>query len=261
MVKAEGGDRHDGKTLLVDEERVFVGAVDRTAVFDDPQAPGGDLLGHLVVEENHAVGDVFFQAKAGQGPLPLLAGDDGGDPLGFEKTKEPPQLRPQNHFIGKAAKEGFEGIEHDPPGADGVDGVPDANEESFQVVFARLLDFAPLDVHVVKIELFAGHQSVQVEPEGGEVYYQLLGLLFKRQVDARLVILGGAAHQKLHGEQGLAAAGAAADQGRTSLGETAAGDLIQTLDPGGAFLQEFERRFYVFVRFGHMSSPVGGGVW
>ena len=40
---------------------------------------------HLVAEKDHAVGDVLFQAEAGQGPLALLAGDDGGDALVFKK--------------------------------------------------------------------------------------------------------------------------------------------------------------------------------
>ena len=70
MVEAQGGDRQDGDALLVDQERILVGAVGRAAVLDDPQPPRGDLLVDPMVEQDHAVGDVFLQAVAGQGPSP-----------------------------------------------------------------------------------------------------------------------------------------------------------------------------------------------
>src|SRR5262249_57160880 len=55
-------DGHDADALLVDEERILVGAVRAAAIFHDPQAPRDDMVLHAVVEQDHAVRDVFFQA-------------------------------------------------------------------------------------------------------------------------------------------------------------------------------------------------------
>ena len=52
----------------------FVPWVD-AAVLHDPQPAGGDLLGHPVVEEDDAVGDVLLQALARERSLAPLAGD------------------------------------------------------------------------------------------------------------------------------------------------------------------------------------------
>ena len=130
--------------------------------------------------------------------------------------------------VGKAGKERLDGVEHHPLGADGVDGVTQADEKPFQVVFAGLLDLASLDVHVVESELLARHQIIQVETEGSEIFRQFLRLFLERHIDARLVILHRPAHQKLHGKQGFAATGAAADQGRPPQGKAAAGYLVQS---------------------------------
>ena len=45
VLQSERGDRQHREAALADEEGVFVGAVQRAAVFQDPQAPGGGLLG------------------------------------------------------------------------------------------------------------------------------------------------------------------------------------------------------------------------
>ena len=79
--EAERGDGQDGDAALVDEEGVLVGAVGGAAVLHDPQPPGRDLVRDPVVEEDHAVGDVLFQALPGQRALAPLAGDDRGHAL------------------------------------------------------------------------------------------------------------------------------------------------------------------------------------
>ena len=109
------------------------------------------------------------------------------------------------------------------------------DEQPLQVVLAGVLKLAFLDMHVVERQLFPGHQIVQVEAQGGEVFGQLVGLLLEGHEDAGLAELGSPAHQELHGKQRLPAAGAAADQGRPPLGEPAPGYLVQSLDPGGRF--------------------------
>ena len=93
------------------------------AVLDDAQPPRRDLLGDAVVEQDHAVGDVLLQALAGQRPVAALAGDDGGDALVLEPAEQPAQLGAQDRLVGQAAEQRLDGVEHDPLGADGVDGV------------------------------------------------------------------------------------------------------------------------------------------
>ena len=54
--------------VLVDQERVLVGAVGRAAVLDDPQPPRRDLLVDAVVEHDHAVRDVLLEPLPGELP-------------------------------------------------------------------------------------------------------------------------------------------------------------------------------------------------
>ena len=64
--QAQRGDRQDGDAVLVDQERAFVGAVAGAAVLDDPQPPGGDLLRDAMIQDDHAIGDIFFQPVPGE---------------------------------------------------------------------------------------------------------------------------------------------------------------------------------------------------
>src|SRR5579871_2671495 len=64
--QSERSHRQDTKTVLIDEKRIFVGTVRRTAVFDDAQAAGGNLVCDAVIEKDDAVGDVLFEATAGE---------------------------------------------------------------------------------------------------------------------------------------------------------------------------------------------------
>ena len=62
-MQADGGDRQNGEAVLVDEERVFVGAVRGAAILDDAKAARGNLVDEPVVEQDDAVGDVFLQGR------------------------------------------------------------------------------------------------------------------------------------------------------------------------------------------------------
>jgi hypothetical protein len=90
---------------------VFVGAVGRAAVFDDAQAAGRKLIVDPVVEQDHAVGDVFFQTIARQCAFAAFAGDDGGDALRLQPFEQPARaghhaLRPALSNIIEAANAG-----------------------------------------------------------------------------------------------------------------------------------------------------------
>jgi hypothetical protein len=55
-----------GDAIVVDHVRVFIGAVRCAPALDDSQAPGGNLLADPMVEQDYAIGDVFFQSVTGQ---------------------------------------------------------------------------------------------------------------------------------------------------------------------------------------------------
>jgi hypothetical protein len=76
VVKLDGSDRQHRESALPDDERVFVCAVRRATILHHAQPPRADLLGHAVVECDHAIGHVFLQPVARDRGLALLAGDD-----------------------------------------------------------------------------------------------------------------------------------------------------------------------------------------
>jgi hypothetical protein len=88
---------------------------------------------------------------------------------------------------------------------------------------------------------------VEIETQGADVLLQLRVGLLETHEDAGLAVLQGAADEELHAQQGLAAAGAAADERGPPLGQPAAGDFIEPLDAGGAFFQ-FQVGAEFFVR-------------
>src|SRR5262249_47986925 len=109
---------------------------------------------------------------------------------------------------------------------------PSSIRKGYQVVLAGLLDLAPLDVNIIHQELVLAGQLLQVEAEGADVLGQFLGGLLEGHEDAGLPELGGAADEELHGEQGSAAAGAAADERGPAARQAAAGDFIKPRDAG-----------------------------
>ena len=158
-------------------------------------------------------------------------------PLVLQPAKQAAQLGAQDGGVGQPGEERLDGVEHHALGADAVDRVPQPDEQPFQVVLARLLDLAALDVDEVEHQFLLRDQRLEIMPERGEVRRQLLGVLLEGHEDARLAELHRAAHEEFHGQQRLAAAGAAAQERRPPLGQAAAGEFIQSLDAGGRFGQ------------------------
>ena len=156
VLEPQGGDGQDGEAGVVDEEGVLVRAVGGAAVLDDPQPSRGDLTRDPVVEEDHAIRDVFLESLPGEGAGAALRRDDGRHVPGLQPAEEAAQLRAQQVRVGQAREQALDGVEHDALGADGVDGVAQANEQSFQVVLAGLLDLGALDAHEVDEELLLG---------------------------------------------------------------------------------------------------------
>src|SRR6185295_18591193 len=125
-------------------------------------------------------------------------------------------------------------------GAHALHRVVEPDEQALQVVLAGLLDLAALHPHVVDGQLLPRLQRREVEAQGRHVGGQLLGRLLERHEDAVLAVLEGAADQELHGEERLAAAGAAADQRGAAARQPAAGELIQPPDAGWRLGQRCE---------------------
>ena len=92
VTETGGRDGKDREAVLVDQERVLVGSVRRAPILDHAQAPRRHLLGHPVVEQDHAVRHVFFQSLARERPIAALGGDHGGDALVLEPAEQPAQL-------------------------------------------------------------------------------------------------------------------------------------------------------------------------
>ena len=92
-----------------------------------------------------------------------------------------------------------------------------------------------LDLDVVDGELLLGDQLLDVVVERTDVLDEVFGLLFEGEEDAGLVVFDRAVVKEGHAEQGLAAAGRAAQQGGPSLGEAALSHLIKATNAGWRF--------------------------
>ena len=149
------------KPVVVDQEGILVRAVRGAPVLHDPHTARGDLPRDPVVEQDHAVRDVFFEPVPGEGARAPLGRDDGRDPAGFQPAEQAPQLRAQQAGVRQAREQALDGVEHHALGADGVDGVAQADEQSLEVVLPRLLDLGALDVHEVDEELLLGARGAR----------------------------------------------------------------------------------------------------
>jgi hypothetical protein len=94
--------RQHRKSLLVDDERILVGAVTAAAIFHDPHAARSDLIVDAMIEQDHAIRDVFLQAETRERILATLAGDNRGDAEGFQTLKQPPDFGAQKCGVRKS---------------------------------------------------------------------------------------------------------------------------------------------------------------
>jgi hypothetical protein len=183
VLEPHRGDRQHREAVGADQERILVGAVRRAAVLDDAQAPRRDLVDDAVVEQDHAVGDVFLEAVAGERVLAALAGDDGVTPRSFSQRKSGRSSARRMPWLGRPANSASIVSRHDPLGADRVDRVAEADEQALEVVLAGLLDLAALDVDEVERDLLLPHQLVEVEAERAHVGGELGGALLEGHED------------------------------------------------------------------------------
>ena len=237
MLQPDRRDRQHRHPVAPDQERVLVRAVQGAAVLEHPQPSRGGLLADPVVKHDHAVRDVLLDAVAGQRPFATLAGDHGGHAALLEPAEQPPQLGAQDRGVLERAEQRLDGVEDNALGADLVDRGTEPDEQPAEVPGAGLLQVAGRELDVVHHQQVVVLELLQVEPEGRDVLDQLRDGLLERDEDARLVELGDAADQELHGKQRLAAAGRSADQGGSAGGQAAAGDLVEAADAGRGLAQ------------------------
>ncbi len=208
-----------------------------------------------MIEDDHAVGDVFFQAVARERTVSAFARNDGSHPLILQPPEETAKLSPQDCRIRQAGKENLDRVDDDALGPDGVNRMSEADEESFQIVFAGLLDLAALDMDMVDEDLLGSGKAVQVKAEGGHILGQFLGRFLKGDKYAGLIEVFRPAHKELHAEQRLSRACPAADQGGASFRQSAVRNFIEAFDSRGGFLKFGTERFSSLFRLGHVNSP------
>src|SRR5207245_7708771 len=73
VLEPDRGKGQDVEAFFVDQERVFVRAVGGAAIFHDPQAARGNLVEDTMIQQDHAIGDVFLEPATGQGAVATLA--------------------------------------------------------------------------------------------------------------------------------------------------------------------------------------------
>jgi len=133
-------------------------------------------------------------------------------------------------LILKSGEQVLNRVEHDALGADLIDGILKANEESFEVVGAGFLNLGGLDLDVIHHDLFASGEGFEIETERCDVFRHLVAGFLEGHEDAGFVEFRGATDEEFHREHSLAAAWTATDDGGASLGESAVGDLIKASD-------------------------------
>ena len=77
----------------------------------------------------------------------------------------------------------------------------------FEIVFARFLDLAAIDVDVVDDELLLRHQQIEVVAERAHVLREFRGVFLEGHEHARLRELLRAVHEKADAQQCLAGPG------------------------------------------------------
>ena len=206
-----------------------------TAILDDAQPAGGDLVIHPVIQEDDAVADILLQTVACEGLFALLAGDDSRDALVLEPEEEPSQFGAHDGLIRQAGKERFKAIKHNALGSNAVNRRAEADEQALQIVFASLLDLTALDADVVHNHFLVTDERGQVKAERGDVIGEFLASFLESHEDAWLVELARAAHNKFGGQKGFAAAGRATNERRPTLWQAAIGDFVKAANASGAF--------------------------
>ncbi len=85
-----------------------------TAILDHPQPPRRDLLVDAVIQQDHAVRDIFFQPLPGQRAFAAFAGNHRRHALVFQPAEQPADFRPQNSRVREAGEQRLDRIQNHP---------------------------------------------------------------------------------------------------------------------------------------------------
>src|SRR6266498_1079574 len=107
-----------------------------------------------MIQQNYTIRNIFFQSITGERPLSSLGRDHRSDAFIFKPAEQPAKFGSQNTLIRQAGEEGFERVEHHSLRADGVNGIPQPDKETVEIILPRLLDLAAIDTHVINCKLF-----------------------------------------------------------------------------------------------------------
>src|ERR1041384_561879 len=198
-----------------------------SSILDYSQPPGRNLLNDAVVEQDHAIGDIFLQTVSCKDAFATFRRDDRRDPPTFQPPKEPPEFGAKDQFVRQCGEQGFDRIEHDSFCLDVIDGMTKPEEESFQIVLAGFLDLTLFRSHEIQHQETSLDEIRQVEPERGDVLHQFLFVLFKRHEHAWLCEFGRTSHEEFHAEERFPATSPAGDERRTPAWQTATGDFVE----------------------------------
>ena len=152
----------------------------------------------------------------------------------FSQRKRRLQFASQNRCVGQAAEKRLYGVEDHTLGPDLVDRQAQSHKQSFEVIFSCFLYFFRLHMDVVERELLLRYHLIEIEAQRAHVLAQLFGRLLECHENAGLIEINGAAHEKFHREERLAATGCAADERWATSRQSATGHFVQPLDPVGA---------------------------
>ena len=200
MSEPQRGHRHYGKAAVSYQERIFIRAVDGAPVFDDAQTAGCKLVIHPVIQQDHAVGDVFFNAVPRQRSVAAFRCDDRGDAFRLQPAKKPAQFGSEDRGVRQPRKKRFQRIEYHPFRADRVDRVAQTDKQAFQVELTCFSDFIVFDLYIVDEKQVPGDQVRQIESKRTHILDEFLPGLLEGHENARLLELESPAGQEFDGQ-------------------------------------------------------------
>src|SRR5215467_2927786 len=106
--------------------------------------------------------------------------------------------------------------------------MPKANEESLEIVFAGLMDFAALEMHIIDDDLPSGNEPIEIDAQRAYVLREIGDGFLKSNQSARLAELLRPTHEEFDTEQCLTGASTARDERGATLWQAAKGDFIES---------------------------------
>src|ERR1044071_2792766 len=132
-----------------------------------------------MIKQDHAVGNIFFEALPCECCHSSFTGNNGGNTPVFKPLKESSDLGTNDTFVSETREKIFDGIEKYSFCFSAVDRVVQSHEETGQIVFASLFDLGFIDMHIIDLDFLFGLKTFQVEAERGDVDTEFFTFLFE----------------------------------------------------------------------------------